>query len=137
MLNVVVHPADVQDREGGKLVLDGIKNKYLKLEKVWADQGYTGGFRRWVHVHATVGVVLEIVYPWRRQIKRNHPELLETLGLDATFNVMSRRWVLERTFSWLVKNRRLVRDYEALPETTEMLVYLAMIRLMLARLVKS
>lgn len=44
ILKVVVHPADVQDREGGKLVLEGIKQTYPKLEKVWADQGYTGGF---------------------------------------------------------------------------------------------
>lgn len=134
ILNVVVHPADVQDREGGKLVLDGITQKLPKLEKVWADQGYTGGFQRWVHT--TVGIVLEVVDPWWRQIKRYNPELLGSLGLDATFNVVPRRWVVERTFGWLVKNRRLVRDDEALPETTEMLVYLAMIRIMLARLVR-
>lgn len=103
--------------------------------EIGADQGYTGGFQRWVH--ATVGMVLEVVYPWWRQLGRDDPELLETLGLDTTFNVMPRRWVLERTLALLVKNRRLGRHSEALPGTTEMLVYLAMIRSMLARLVRT
>jgi len=123
LLNVVVHPANIQDREGGKLVLDGIKQKYPKLEKVWADQGYTGGFLKWAHEQP--GLLVEVVYPWWRQAQRYTPELLEQLGLQKTFNVLPRRWVVERTFAWLGKNRRLSKDYEALPETTELLVYLA------------
>jgi len=88
-------------------------------------------------VHEQPGLLVEVVYPWWRQAQRYTPELLEQLGLQKTFNVLPRRWVVERTFAWLGKNRRLSKDYEALPETTELLVYLAMIRLMLKRLVRA
>jgi putative transposase len=137
ILKVVVHPADVQDREGGKLVLEGIKQAYPKLEKVWADQGqgYTGGFLKWVNDNS--GLRVEVVYPWWRQAKRYLPDLVEEVDPRKTFHVLPRRWVVERTFAWLGKCRRLSKDYEALPETTEMLVYLAMIRLMLQRLVRA
>lgn len=117
ILKVVVHPADMQDREGGKLVLDGIKQIYPKLEKVWADQGYTGGFLKWAKEQS--GLVVEVVYPWWRQVQRYTPELVHQLGVQKTFNVLPRRWVVERTFAWLGKCRRLSKDYEALPETTE------------------
>ncbi len=75
ILNVVVHSADIQDREGGKLVLDGMKQTYPKLEKVWTDQGYTGGFLKWAKDHS--GVVVEVVYPWWRQAKWDLPDLVE------------------------------------------------------------
>ncbi|MFC4456109.1 IS5 family transposase [Deinococcus sonorensis] len=134
LLNVVVHPANIQDRDGGKFVLAGIKQRYPQLEKVWADQGYTGGFLKWAKEQP--GLLGEVVYPWWRQVQRYTPELVEHLGVYKTFNVLPRRWVVERTFAWLGRNRRLSKDYEALSETTEMLVYLAMIRLMLRRLVR-
>jgi len=132
ILRVVVHPADLQDREGGKLVLDGVKKQYPTLEKVWADQGYTGGFLRWAKDSSNL--LVEVVYPWWRQAKRYTPDLVEDVDPRKTFHVLPRRWVVERTFAWLGKCRRLSKDYEALPETTETLVYLAMIRLMLRRL---
>ncbi len=135
ILNVVVHSADIQDREGGKLVLDGMKQIYPKLEKVWADQGYTGGFLKWAKDSS--GVLVEVVYPWWRQTKRYLPDLVEEVDPRKTFHVLPRRWVVERTFAWLGKCRRLSKDDEALPETTEMLIHLAMIRLMLRRLVRA
>ncbi|MFB9991945.1 IS5 family transposase [Deinococcus oregonensis] len=135
ILKVVVHPADVQDREGGKLVLEGIKQTYPKLEKVWADQGYTGGFLHWAKESS--GVLVEVVSPWWRQAKRSLPDLVEDVDPRKTFHVLPRRWVVERTFAWLGKCRRLSKDDEALPETTQHLVYLAMIRLMLRRLVRA
>ena len=135
ILHVVVHPADVQDREGGKLLLDGVRQTYPTLEKVWADQGYTGGFLRWAKDRS--GILVEVVYPWWRQAKRYTPDLVEDVDPSKTFHVLPRRWVVERTFAWLGKCRRLSKDYEALPETTEVLVYLAMIRLMLRRLARG
>ncbi|GGB83192.1 IS5 family transposase [Deinococcus soli (ex Cha et al. 2016)] len=132
VLKVIVHPANIQDREGGKLVLDGVRQTYPTLEKVWADQGYTGGFLRWAKDNA--GLLVEVVYPWWRQAKRYTPDLVEDVDPRKTFHVLPRRWVVERTFAWLGKCRRLSKDYEVLPETTETLVYLAMIRLMLRRL---
>ena len=65
------------------------------------------------------------------------PNDVEPEPLPEGFEVIKRRWVAERTFAWIVRNRRMSRDYEFLPESTEALVYLSMIRLMLKRLVKG
>lgn len=135
ILRVAVHPANVQDRDGGKLVLKGLHDEYPNLRHVWADQGYTGGLLRWAK--SEEDVTLEVVYPWWRQAQRYDPELLKEVEQRGTFNVLPRRWVVERTFAWLSKCRRLSKDYEALPETTQILVYLAMIRLMLRRLARA
>ena len=72
------------------------------------------------------------MYPWWRQVKRYHPEIYKTL--DKGFKVIPKRWIVERTLAWLTFQRRLVKDYELLPETSENLIYLAMIRIMLRRL---
>lgn len=78
------------------------------------------------------GIKLEIVYPWWRQMKRYFPELCGKL--EKGFKVIPKRWKVERTFAWLTFARRLVKDYEYLPRTTEAWIYLAMTRLMLRRL---
>lgn len=134
VLKAVVHSAGVQDREGGKLLLDGIRKETPRLEHIWADQGYTGQFKSWVKQQQ--GVELEVVYPWWRQIKRYMPEEYKKLGIEKTFTVLPRRWVVERTFAWLGKQRRFSKDYERLPETSEALIYLGMSRLMLRRLAR-
>lgn len=82
LLKIVVHPADVQDREGGKLVLDGVKQTYPTLEKVWADQGYTGGFLKWAKDSADI--LIEVVYPWWRQAKRYLPDLVDDVDPRKT-----------------------------------------------------
>ena len=61
-------------------------------------------------------------------------EQVKRSDLQAGFSVLPKRWIVERTFDWIVKQRRLSKDYETLTETSEAMVYLAMIRLMLARL---
>lgn len=81
------------------------------------------------------GLELEVVYPWWRQIKRYFPE--GYAKLDQGFKVIRRRWVVERTFAWLGRNRQLSKDYERVPETAEALVYAAMSRLMLKRLARA
>ena len=133
LLKVIGHPADIHDRHGGKLVLDNVKIHLPRLAHIWADQGYSGEFKSWVEKEQKVE--LEIVYPWWRQIKRYMPEVYAQL--DQGFKVIRRRWVVERTFAWLGRNRRLSKDYERLPETSEALVYLAMSRLMLRRLSRA
>ncbi len=132
LLRVVVHPADIHDRNGAELVLTGIKERFPRLAHIWADQGYAGEFKRWVEKRQ--GVELVVVYPWWRQIKRYLPE--EYAKLDPGFKVIRRRWVVERTFAWLGRNRRFSKDYERLPDTSKMLVYTAMSRLMLKRLAR-
>jgi putative transposase len=87
-------------------------------------------FVRWAG--ETLDVDFEVVYPWWCQIKRYMPELYQKV--EKGFKVIPKRWIVERTFAWLTFQRRLVKDYEYLPQTSESLIYLAMIRLMLRRL---
>ncbi|GHG11612.1 hypothetical protein GCM10017783_24930 [Deinococcus piscis] len=134
LLKVIVHPANLVDREGGKLLIDAVKGRFPALEIVWADQGYTGKFKSWAAAQLHVDFV--VVYPPWRQMRRYFPELLEQQGFDSkAFHVIPRRWVVERTFAWLGRNRRLSKDYETLRETEEMWYYLAMSRILLQRLV--
>jgi putative transposase len=121
VLWVLVLPADIQDRDGGRQLLAGFfKQSWARrLQHIWADGGYAGVLVAWVLQRWAC--VVEIV-------KRS----------DAhTFRILPRRWVVERTFGWLGRYRRLSRDYERQASTGETMVYVAMIRLMLARLAKS
>jgi putative transposase len=116
---VVVHAASIQDRDGAKLVLDKVKDRLPRLRLIWADGGYAGQLVDWVKTACSW--VLEIV---------KRPD--DVKG----FRVLPRRWVVERTFAWLGKYRRLSKDYESLPETSEALIYAAMIHVMVRRLVR-
>jgi putative transposase len=117
VLMAVVHTADIQDRDGAKLLLEKIKSKFTRLQLIWADGGYAGKLVDWVK--QTCGWVLKIV-------KRN----TEVKG----FQLLPHRWIVERTFGWLGRYRRLSKDYEGLPETSEAMIYAAMTHLMLRRL---
>ena len=117
LLAVVVHPANIQDRDGAKLVIDKLIGRFPRMRLVWADAGYAGKLIEWVW--ALTGWALEIV---KRPRDSHH------------FQVLPRRWVVERTFAWLSRCRRLSKDYEALSDTTEAWIHIAMIHLMLRRL---
>jgi putative transposase len=117
ILAVVVHAADIQDRDGAKLVLRKMRKLYPRLKLIWADGGYAGKLIEWTK--ALGGWVLEIV-------KRSD----EIVG----FAVLPRRWVVERTFGWIGRYRRMSKDYETLPASSEAMIYLAMINLMVHRL---
>jgi putative transposase len=117
LLVVVVHAANIQDRDGAKLVLAKLVGRFPRLKLIWADGGYAGQLVEWVRTLS--GWLLEIV-------KR---------PLDShQFQVLPRRWVVERTFAWLGRCRRLSKDYEELAQTSEAWVQIAMIHLMLRRL---
>ncbi len=117
LLMVVVHAANVQDREGAKWVLEKARPYFSRLRLVWADGGYAGQLIQWVE--ETCHWILEIV-------KRSD----DVKG----FKVLPRRWVVERTFGWLGRYRRLSKDYEGLPQTSEAMIYAAMVHLMVRRL---
>jgi len=125
---VVVTAGNVQDRDGARLVLQALferikKSKYsrwCRLKLIWADGGYRGQLLDWVK--QTLGWTLQIV---------------EKLGDHKGFQVLPKRWIVERTFAWLTRYRRLSKDYERLTETSEAFVYVAMIRLMLRRLARA
>ena len=120
LLAVAVHTADVQDRDGAKLVLRRLLGRLPRLECIWADGGYTGKLVEWA----------QRVGGWRLEIV---PRPVQ----QHTFQVLPRRWVVERTFAWLGRQRRLSKDYEALSETTEAWIYATMTWLMLRRLAHS
>lgn len=118
LLEVVVHAADIQDRDGAKLVFDKLAESTKQaLEKIWADGGYRGQLIEWVHEH--LDIILEIV--------ERDPAL-------KYFQVLPRRWVVERTFAWLGRYRRLSKDYEKCTRSSEGMIYLASIHTMLKRL---
>jgi putative transposase len=114
-------PANIQDREGARQLLRAFfgQSARRRVKHIWADGGYAGTLIQWAKTlwRCTVEVV-----------KRNELH---------TFKVLPRRWVVERTFGWLGRYRRLNRDHERQAHTGEIMVYLAMIRLMLARLGRS
>jgi putative transposase len=122
LLVVLVHKADIQERAGAKLLLQRAVTKgFARLQLIWADGGYTGvAFKEWVW--KVTGWLFEVV---------KRPE--GTKG----FAVLPHRWVVERTFGWFGRSRRLSKDYEQLPETSESMLYAVMVRLMLKRLAQE
>ncbi len=126
LLQVVVHPADVQDRDGAKLVLAGLDVRFPRLAKLWVDAAYQGPCATWIA--ETLGWAVEVV---RKPPKRIWwPEDQEPPAMPTGFQVLPRRWVVERTFAWIGRNRRLSKDYEVLPETEEAWISMAMTHLM-------
>ena len=120
LIGLVVHTADIQDRDGARLLLEKLTGKFSRLKLIWADGGYAGKLIEWTHQLG--GWVLEIV-------KRSD----DVNG----FKVLPHRWVVERTFGWLGRYRRLSKDYEELTESSEAMIQIAMINLMLHRLHKG
>jgi putative transposase len=132
VLKALVHPADVTDRAGGQQLLASLADQCPRLAKLWVDAAYQGTFVSWVT--ATPGWAVEIVRkPWRWIW---WPADSAPPPMSTGFQVLPRRWVVERTFAWLGRHRRLSKDYEALAETEEAGIYLAMTRLMVARLAR-
>lgn len=119
-LRVVVRSAGVQDRDGAALVLDRIRNRFPWLQLVWADAGYDA---RKVKAAVARLPILQM-------------EIVRRTDDTKGFKVQPRRWVVERTFSWLVRNRRLAKDYENLASTIAAFVAIASIRLALKRLAR-
>jgi len=117
---LVVHSAALQDRDGAKLVLTQVKDRLPRLERIWADAGYQGALVQWVADET--GWTLEIV-----------PRPTDAAG----FVVVAHRWVVERTFAWLAKCRRLRAAYEATVASEEALIRLAMLGVMLRRLCRG
>ena len=129
-----VHPADLPDREGARVVLERVDESFPDLGHLWADAGYRGAdLRRWIT--GQLGLSFEIVQCKPRWVWV--PNDVEPDPIPAGFEVIRRRWVVERTFAWILRNRRMSRDYEFLPETGEALIYVTMIRLMLRRLTQG
>jgi putative transposase len=119
-MRVVVHSAAIQDRDGAGLVVDKIRRRFPWLELIWAD----GGYNAW-QVDAAVA-----------KVPRLRLEIVKRSDHVKGFVVLPRRWVVERTFSWFGRNRRLAKDFENLADTLATFLTLASIQLVLRRLAR-
>ena len=117
VLAVLVLPADVQDRDGGLILLADERGRWPRLQRVFSDGGYAG--KLVTSIAVLCNWVLDIV-------KRSDDK--------KGFAVIRKRWIVERTFSWINNCRRLSKDYERLPESSTAMVQMSMIGLMLRRL---
>ena len=121
VLLVVVTAANAQDRAAARILLTMLATRFRRLRVVWADGAYAGG----------------VLQQWARRLRpwgKVRLEIVRKPKGQCGFAVLPWRWIVERTFAWLGRWRRLKADYECLPETTEALIHIAMIRLMLRRL---
>jgi transposase len=117
LLAVVITPASIQDRDGAHRLLVALRAHFCTVSHVWADGGYTGRLLSWANNVLALTV-----------------EVVKRTDKITGFAVLPRRWVVERTFGWITKHRRCVRDYETLPRHHEAMVHIAMIMTMSRRL---
>jgi transposase len=133
LIRVLGHPADISDRAGATLLLAPLQGQLPRLQHMWAGSTYAGKCAEWVHT--TLGWALEIVKHWWTGVRGGWVGPGQAPPtIPSGFHVLPRRWVVERTFAWLLLFRRLSKDYEELPATSEALIYLAMSWLMVKRL---
>jgi putative transposase len=153
VLEVRVHSAKVMDRDGIKLLLDpSSADRLPRLSQLWLDAGYNGQDKGADWVHKILGWTAEIVrHPpklapeavmkaWVREWNKEEVVAIDLQKLMPEKDprpFLPRRWIVERTFSWLSQNRRMSKDYERLPESGEAFIYVAMSRLMARRLARS
>jgi putative transposase len=132
LIGVLVHPADFQDRATAPSLLRQVQPSLPRLALIWADSAYQGPLQTWVYE----------TFGWRLQVV-GHPGGGRGRWLPADqeppprlpgFQPAPHRWIVERTFAWIGRNRRMSRDYEFLQASSEAWIYLSMIRLMLKRL---
>lgn len=150
MLKVKVHAANVLDRDGIKLLLERAEVELPRLSHLRLDAGYRGEDKGKGWVEKALGWSVELVERPRKPAPETvlmvwaEQWLEEGVAVDwekllppKGFQVLPRRWVVERTFSWTDQNRRISKDYERLAETGEAFIYVAMSRLMARRLARS
>ena len=121
-MHAVIHAADVQDRDGGVLVMATLLGLYPFLLKLYADGGYQGP-----HFQAALSRVLNQV----------NLEIVKRLDTTKTFTVLPKRWIVERTIGWLNRCRRLAKDWECLNRKALAFLRWASIRLMLRKLCRK
>ena len=117
ILSLLVHARSIQDRTGAKAVFIGLLKRFPRLCLIWADGGYQGKLVGWVKDFCG----------WTLEIVKRRDDLKE-------FKLLPKRWIVERTFSWLNSSRRLSKDYEHNHRSSETMIYIAMIHLMTKRL---
>jgi putative transposase len=145
VLEAKVHSAKVPDQDGIGLLLERARDRLPRLSHLWVDAGYRGRGKEWAE--RDLGLSVEVVhrspkptpekvlFAWAREWHKEGRSVdLDQLLPRRGFEVLPRRWVVERTFAWICHNRRMSKDYERLCATGEAFVYAAMVRLMVRRL---
>jgi putative transposase len=149
VLKAKAHSAKVPDQDGLKILLESARGGFFeRLSHLWLDAGYEGRGRRWAE--EAMGLSVEVVRKppkpvpeevariWAREWAKEGKKLdWQRFMPPRGYVALPRRWVVERTFSWLGQNRRMSKDYERLCATGEAFVYAAMIRLMVRRLARA
>jgi putative transposase len=148
VLKAKVHSAKVPDQDGIKLLLKAARDRLPRLSHLWVDAGYEGRGKRWAE--EALGLSVEVVHRPRKPIpeevariwaeewaKEDEKIDWQRLMPQRGFQILPRRWVVERTFSWLSQNSRMSKDYERLCATGEAFIYAAMTRLMVRRLANA
>jgi transposase len=120
ILALKVTTADVQDRDGAQMLLNVLAVAFGWLKLIWADGGYSGKL-----VSHVAGIARH------RRVKL---EIVKRSDDIKGFKVLPKRWIVERTFGWLIQSRRLIRDYEVKIEHSEAMIYLSMSKRMLANM---
>ncbi len=135
LLRAKVHSCSLSDRDGIKPLLERAKELFPRMRHLWLDAGYNGKDKGKDWVEKVLGWTAQIVKRPRRWVRV--PEGEEPPPYPKGFIVLPRRWVVERTISWVGQNRRMSKDYERLCETSEAFIYVGMTRLMARRLARS
>ena len=131
VLNAVVHGADIPDRDGEESVLANLLPNFPRLQLVWMDQGYRGErLKQCTTAHHISQEIVQKPRRWARCPRDQEPPPM------PAFTVLSHRWIVERSFAWLGRWRRLSKDYEELPSTGEAMIYSAMLGTLLRRSVR-
>ena len=139
-IRVKVEAFNITDRDGAAILLTSLLGHLPRLQLIWADSGYQGKFEAWVS-QLLGGVRLEIVtHPWTG-IKGTYAAVGEKVDWDKIipkgFHILPRRWLIERTNAWITHSRRLSRDFAGTHSSSEAFIYLAMSKLMVARLARD
>ena len=127
--------ANVGDRDGAAVLLDDIHAAFPRLQYGWVDQGYRGAFLDWAQEVA--GIRLQVVQRRDGGMRHTWAPAGAPPRVVPRFAVVPRRWVVERSFAWLGRYRRLGKDYEYLPATSENAIYLAMTLTLTRRLARA
>jgi transposase len=128
LLAIKVTGAEKSDQEGGRALLEPLKEKFPRLKLIWGDSHYGGTLRTWAKL--TLGWMIQTIkaltVPKRGLLVNEGEEVDWEKLFPKGFRPQPRRWVVERTFSWIVRWRRLCRDHEGLPSSSEALIKIAM-----------
>jgi putative transposase len=120
VITVLVTAANVQDRDGARSLLAFLRDQFTRLRLIWADSAYAGELEAWVHS--------------LRRYRKVHLDIVRRAAQAKGFVLLPKRWKVERTFGWFGKYRRLSKDYEYLTETSEAMMHVVMIHIMVRRI---